>query len=98
MAMSIIIMYTTTPRVSTMYKADSRFAPSQWETLLQSNAVSHWLCANLDSALLTHLLSPTDLLFVQEMGLHDEAQRKTRDNKISYVGINTDYINGTQGH
>ena len=27
------------------------FAPSQWETSLQSNAVSHWLGANLESAL-----------------------------------------------
>ena len=31
--------------------ADSRFAPSQWETSLQGNAVSHWLGANLESAL-----------------------------------------------
>ena len=32
---------------------DSRLAPSQWETSLQSNAVSHssWLGANLESAL-----------------------------------------------
>ena len=34
-----------------MYMADFRFAPSQWETSLQSNAVSHWLGANLHSAL-----------------------------------------------
>ena len=27
------------------------FAPSQWETLLQSNVISHWLGANLESAL-----------------------------------------------
>ena len=33
------------------YRADSRFAPNQWETSLQSNAVSYWLGANLDSAL-----------------------------------------------
>ena len=33
------------------YRADSRLAPSQWETSLQSNAVSHWLGANLESAL-----------------------------------------------
>ena len=32
-------------------RADSRLAPSQWETLLLSNAVSHWLGANLESAL-----------------------------------------------
>ena len=33
------------------YKADSRLAPCQWETSLQSNAVSHRLGANLESAL-----------------------------------------------
>ena len=32
-------------------RADSRFAPSQWKTPLQSNGVSHWLRANLKSAL-----------------------------------------------
>ena len=35
--------------------ADSRLVPSQWETSLQSNAVSHWLGANLESALHTIL-------------------------------------------
>ena len=34
------------------FRADSRLPPSQWETSLQSNAVSHWLGANLESALL----------------------------------------------
>ena len=34
-----------------IFKADSRLTPSQWETSLQSNAVSHWLGANLGSAL-----------------------------------------------
>ena len=33
--------------------ADSRLAPSQWQTSLQSNAVSHWLGANLESSLYT---------------------------------------------
>ena len=32
-------------------RADSRFAPSQWETALLCNAVSHWLGTNLESAL-----------------------------------------------
>ena len=32
-------------------RADFMLAPSQWETSLQSNAVSHWLGANLESAL-----------------------------------------------
>ena len=34
--------------------ADSSFAPSQWETSLQSNAVSHWLGANQESSLRHH--------------------------------------------
>ena len=33
------------------HRADFRFVPSQWETSLQSNAVSHWLGTNLESAL-----------------------------------------------
>ena len=36
----------------TIIRDDSRLAPSQWETLLQSKAVSHWLAANLKSALI----------------------------------------------
>ena len=32
-----------------MIRTDSRFAPSQWETWLQCNDVSHWLDASLDS-------------------------------------------------
>ena len=32
-------------------RADSRFVPSQWETALLCNDVSHWLGANLESAL-----------------------------------------------
>ena len=38
---------------------DFRFAPSQWETSLQNNAVSHWLGANLKSAMHPGDLSPT---------------------------------------
>ena len=30
------------------YRADSRFAPSQWETALLCNDVSHWLGARID--------------------------------------------------
>ena len=32
-------------------RADSRFAPSQWETALLCNDISHWLGASLESAL-----------------------------------------------
>ena len=31
------------------HRVNPRLAPSQWETSLQSNAVSHWLGANLES-------------------------------------------------
>ena len=34
-----------------MFRVDSRLAPSQWETALLCNAVSHWLSASLESAL-----------------------------------------------
>ena len=33
------------------FRADSKFVPSQWETALLCNDVSHWLCAGLESAL-----------------------------------------------
>ena len=35
-----------------MLRADSWFAPSQWETALLCNDVSHWLGPNLESALM----------------------------------------------
>ena len=34
-----------------LYSADSGLEPSHWETSLQSNAVCHWLHANLESSL-----------------------------------------------
>ena len=37
--------------ILTYHRADSRFAPSQWETALLCNDVSHWLGANLESVL-----------------------------------------------
>ena len=43
------------------YGADSRLAASQWETSLQSNAVSHWLDANLESALLQLGVASADM-------------------------------------
>ena len=36
--------------ITILCRANSRLALSQWETSLQSNAVSHWLGANLESA------------------------------------------------
>ena len=36
---------------SHIYRAITRFAPSQWETALLCNAFSHWLGASLESVL-----------------------------------------------
>ena len=42
-------------------RVDSRFAPNQWETSLQSNAVSHWLGANLESVLHVYMHKPENI-------------------------------------
>ena len=50
-------------------RADSRFAPSQWETALLCNDVSNWLGANLESVqVMTLNLFPNHWPFVR--GLH----------------------------
>ena len=40
-------------KIKHILRADSRFVPSQWETVLHCNGVSHWLGASLESALHT---------------------------------------------
>ena len=55
---------------SLIHKADSMLnAPSQWETSLQSNAVSHWLGANLESALHAYNISQAE-----EYDIHTRAE------------------------
>ena len=44
-------------------RADSRLAPSQRETSLQSNTASHWLGANLNQ----HMLGGSDAFFVARL-------------------------------
>ena len=48
-------------------RADSRLVPSQWETSLQSKAVSHWLGTNSESTLYIWLLLPTGSPLAQEI-------------------------------
>ena len=48
-------------------RANSRFAPSQWETALLCNDVSHWLGASLESALYSH--DPTSVAFESPYGI-----------------------------
>ena len=44
-------MVTTFQPNRSKFSADSRFASSQWETVLLGNNVSQWLGASLESAL-----------------------------------------------
>ena len=46
-------------------RAESRFAPSQWETALLCNDVSHWLGANLESALILYAYYLSPLYFTR---------------------------------
>ena len=55
--LGIYCIFSTMPRPNRHWSwdrlikmADSRFAPSQWETALLCNDVSHWLGASLESA------------------------------------------------
>ena len=42
----------------------SRLAPSQWETPLQSNGISHWLGTNLESSLYSDQSTNSELTYV----------------------------------
>ena len=55
------LIKTSLPMHSTteVCRADSKLAPSQWEMLLQSNTISHWLGANLESARADSRLAPS---------------------------------------
>ena len=44
-------LWLVTCSLASHYRADSRFAPSQWGTALLCNDVSHWLAESLESAL-----------------------------------------------
>ena len=48
---------TVGPILDDIWRADSRFAPCQWEMALLCNDVSHWLDASLESALYLERIS-----------------------------------------
>ena len=66
-----------------VFRADSRFAPSQWEPLLQSNAISHWLGTKLESALCVILL---------QVSLLNTLKREAGNNSILNIFIQTFFI------
>ena len=55
-----------TSKFSTQHRADSGLAPSQWETALLCNDISHWLRTSLESALqhISHTLFPLYLQLI----------------------------------
>ena len=52
--------------------------PSQWETLLQSNAISHWLGANLASALWLQCFGNTMWFHGNTVNIFDQLSQQTR--------------------
>ena len=56
-------------------RADSRFAPGQWETALLFNDASHWLGASLKSALLLNFCVCDGVLFPEMMSEHKNESR-----------------------
>ena len=48
-------------------RANSRFAPSQWETALFCNDVSHWLGAKLESALIIDITRFLVFVFLNKL-------------------------------
>ena len=65
--------------------ADSRFAPSQLETALLRNDVSHWLGASLESALcldqdVTSQALDAEEAILQNLGEMDHMNRLRTDN------------------
>ena len=51
MIMMMVVMVIVMAPITMEIRADSGLAPSKWETSLQSNAVSRWPGANLESSL-----------------------------------------------
>ena len=70
-------------------RADSRLVPSQWETLLQCNALTHWLGANLQSALYIPKLDLYDFYFLCVFCQHNLSKYVIE----TYLGENYDNVN-----
>ena len=65
-------------------KADSRFVPSQWETALLCNDVSHWVGANLESTLSSIAKNVFNIDTRCTYQVHQQAVGCPRPRKISF--------------
>ena len=78
-------------------RADSRLAPIQWETSLQSNAVSHWLGANLESTMQNGSRGTTFSLLHQRLWNNQVVMPRGRLNIKTIIGIPIIKIRGSHG-
>ena len=85
-----------------IYRAGSRVAPSQWETSLLSNDVSHWLGANPESALISFTLSRTariiSLLPTRTIVINNTFQEILARGVYSTLYSNYNHIDIFSGH
>ena len=63
------VFVITDGKLHYIHRADSRFAPSQWETALLCNDISHWLSASL--ALALYISSTRMVTILQEVAQHN---------------------------
>ena len=84
-----------------IHRADSRLARSQGETLLQSNAFSHWLDTNLESALIHNVMSYHNITlrvfhkshFLDPVGVLNIINRRWKLMlKINHCSFNLEYF------
>ena len=74
---------------SELHRACSRFAPSQWETALLCNDVSHWLHASLESTLLQRIVISCKYTF-QKMGRQNASSLLYPHTNVLEAQLNTE--------
>ena len=69
-----------------IYRADSRFAASQWEMALLCNDVSHWLGASIESALYIAINTCNDDKVVRMINFHQIIVTHDKWSYLSTIG------------
>ena len=80
----------------TNIRGDSKLVPSQWESLLQSNGISHWLGANLESAL--NMMLKCHVLWSTLMGKLLLPIRHIWRTEIQHCGASQNYFDEQLDH
>ena len=83
-------------------RADSRFAPSQWVMPLLCNDVSHWLCANLESALgpgtLSCVLKSLRLIWKSTKSANARSSKELQITRYQDGCISNQWLQGDMPH